>query len=126
MRLPSNRYTVAEMPLQSRTTLSVRLGIGWRAADDPQDLRCRRLLLQGFGRGTLHIRIRRRGLGTPEPQDGRTALLAEFRGRTVLVLALRTRHAGASQRPGRQKVGIVGRDYPAETRVVKNTVTRVT
>src|SRR5262249_21350462 len=84
--------------------------VGGVATHRPQDLRCRRLLLQGFGRGTLQIRIRRPRLGTPEPQEGRTALLAEFLSRTVLLLALRTRHAGASKRPGGRKVETVGRD----------------
>src|SRR5215470_6911048 len=82
-----------------------RLDVGGRARDDPQDFRRRRLLFQGFGRGTLHILIRRCWVGTPFwPPEGRTALLAELRGSTVLVLAPGTRHAKASQRAGRRKV----------------------
>ena len=42
------------------------------------------------------------------------------------MLAPGTRHAAASQRPGRRKVGTVGRDYPPQSRLVKNAATGVT
>src|SRR5215510_5520205 len=104
-----------------------RLDVGGRAGDDPQDLAGRRLLLQAFGQGTLHIRIGRRWLGTLLGSlEGRPAFPAELHCGEVLVLAPRTRHAGASQWPGRRKVGTVGRDYPPGTLVVKNTIIRVT
>src|SRR5215470_15405549 len=74
--------------------LEYRLHVRGRTADDPEDLRRRRLLFEGFGRDTLQFRIRRRGLGTFGALEGRTARVAEFRARAILVLAPRTRHAG--------------------------------
>src|SRR5215813_15309246 len=72
-----------------------RLDVGRRAGDDPQDLAGRRLLLQGFGQGTLHICIRRRWLGTPsELPEGRTTLPAELMAGGILLLAPGPRHAG--------------------------------
>src|SRR5215510_14396591 len=81
-----------------------RLDVGRRAGDDPQDLAGRRLLLQGFGQGTLHIRIGRRWLGAPLwSLEGRPAFPAELHCGEVLVLAPRTRHAGPpSGRGGRR------------------------
>ena len=42
-----------------------RLHVGRRAGDDSQYLACRRLLFQSFGQRALHVRVRRRWLGTP-------------------------------------------------------------
>src|SRR5262249_33607754 len=72
-----------------------RVDVGRRAGDNPQDLTCRRLLIQCIGQGTLHMIIWRCWLGTPFwPSEGRAALLAELRGRTILMLTPGTRHAG--------------------------------
>src|SRR5215472_2194156 len=82
------------------------------ATHGPEDLRRRRLLIQGFGRDTLQVRIGRRWLGTAsEPQEGSAALLAELRPGRIFVLALGTRHAR-----GLPEAGVGERSEPwAET-----------
>src|SRR5262249_60412636 len=79
------------------------------------------LLFGSLGQRTLQLRVGRpwwAALASTSERD--TAREAEVGVRRVVLLAPGTRHAEASQRPGRRRVGTVGRDYPPESHVVKN------
>src|SRR5215470_1181687 len=82
------------------------------ATHGPEDLRRRRLLLQGLGQRALQFSVWCPWWAAlTRPSEGDTAREAELSVRYgVVLLAPGTRHAGASQRPGRRKVGTVGRD----------------
>src|SRR5215831_8348476 len=106
---------VAQPGRALRHSVEDRLNISRRARDHSQNLTRGRLLLQGFGQGTLHVRIRRRWLMTVIGMcDGRPTPRAELSVRYgVVLLAPGTRHAEASQWP------VGGRSEPwAETNCV--------
>ena len=87
---------VAQPGRALRHSVEDRLNISRRARDHSQNLTRGRLLLQGFGQGTLHVRIRRRWLMTVIGMfDGRPTPRAELSVRYgVVLLAPGTRHAG--------------------------------
>src|SRR5262249_194313 len=98
-----------------------RLRVGVRPADDAEDLGRRSLLFGSLRQHALQLRVWHSGLAAFTSHSERdTAREAEVGVRRIVLLAPGTRQAEASQRPGRRKVGTVGRDYPPESHVVKN------